>query len=160
MLCFIFKDSVKQNKAKHLAGKQNPNQGQLARNSTLGCFFCPRPRLREVTDLAEQVITWMPASPLARVWLLDIISTDSLVHVISECPPGEVLSFSRCCPFASCATQAERRQPECLGLSLSCISDSWETADKCLSLRVGIHTVGIAMVPSSRLTPRRKQMCT
>lgn len=96
MLCFIFlKNSIKQNKTKHLAGKQNPNQGQLARNSTLGCGLCSRPELGQVTELAEQVTIWIPAVPLARVWLSDVISTDRLV------PPMTRQNVFRKGPFLS-----------------------------------------------------------
>lgn len=68
-ICYtsLLKTQLKQNRTKHLAGKQNPNQGQLTRNSTPGCFPGTAARRGDRASGAGDI--QRPAALLARAWL-------------------------------------------------------------------------------------------
>lgn len=77
-ICYtsLLRTQLKQNRTKHLAGKQNPNQGHLTRNSTPGCFPGTAAWRGDRASGAGDI--QRPAARFARVWLLGIISSDSL----------------------------------------------------------------------------------
>lgn len=83
-ICYtsLLKTQLKQNRTKHLAGKQNPNQGQLTRNSTPGCFPDTAARRGDRASGAGDI--HRSAVLLARVWLLGIISSDSLAPPLAS----------------------------------------------------------------------------